>query len=84
MFLRLGALVRLSKGVNLPLKIDATLRCREGSPKGRGPLRRRGFPRLRGPPRRRGLPRPGQLLLGEPGNMECGISGLPRRGTRRR
>ena len=48
MFLRLGALVRLRKGVNLPLKIDATLRRREGLPKGRGPLRRRGLPRLRG------------------------------------
>ena len=47
--------------MNLPLKIAATPRRREG------------------PPRHRGPPRRGQLRLGEPGNMECGLSGPPRR-----
>ena len=53
-------LVRLGEGVNLPLKIAATPRRREG------------------PPKRKCLPRYGQLRLGEPGNMECGLSGPSR------
>ena len=34
-----------------------------------------------GPPRHRGPPRRGQLRLGEPGNMECGLCSPPRRGV---
>ena len=45
------------------------------------PLKISTTPRHReGPPRSRGPLRHGQLHLGEPGNMECGLSGSPRRG----
>ena len=57
--------VNLGESVNLPLKIAATPKHREGLPRRKGPLRCR------------------QLRVGEPENMECGLSGPLRQGVAR-